>query len=49
MQQFLGDLESGLLTLEAHCLALAITKKTLMKIASELPRKPWIENHHLSR
>ena len=29
MQQFLGDLESGLLSLEAHCLALAITKKTL--------------------
>ena len=29
MQQFLGYLESGLLNLEAHCLALAITKKTL--------------------
>ena len=29
MQQFLVDLESGLLNLEAHHLALAITKKTL--------------------
>ena len=29
MQQFLGDLESGLLNLEVHCLALAITKKTI--------------------
>ena len=29
MQQFLGDPESGLLNLEAHCLALAIAKKTL--------------------
>ena len=29
MQWFLGDLESGLLNLEAHCLALAIAKKTL--------------------
>ena len=29
MQQFLGDLESGLLTMEAHHLALPITKKTL--------------------
>ena len=29
MHQFLGDLESGLLNLEAHCLALAIAKKTL--------------------
>ena len=29
MQQFLGDLESGLLNLEAHLLALAIAKKTL--------------------
>ena len=29
MQQFLGDLEPCLLNLEAHCLALAITKKTL--------------------
>ena len=29
MQWFLGDLESGLLNLEAHHLALAITKETL--------------------
>ena len=29
MLQFLGDQESGLLNLEAHCLALAIAKKTL--------------------
>ena len=29
MQQFLGELESGLLNLEAHHLALAIAKKTL--------------------
>ena len=29
MQGFLGDLESGLLNLEAHHLALAIAKKTL--------------------
>ena len=29
MQQFLGDPESGLFNLEAHCLALAIAKKTL--------------------
>ena len=29
MQQFLRDPESGLLNLEAHCLALAIAKKTL--------------------
>ena len=29
MQQFLGNPESGLLNLEAHCLALAIAKKTL--------------------
>ena len=28
MQQFLGDLESGFLNLEAYCLALAIAKKT---------------------
>ena len=28
MQPFLGDLESGLLNLETHHLALAITKKT---------------------
>ena len=28
MQQFLGNPESGLLNLEAHPLALAITKKT---------------------
>ena len=29
MQRFLGDPESGLLNLEAHCLALTIAKKTL--------------------
>ena len=29
MQRFLGDPESGLLNLEAHCLALVIAKKTL--------------------
>ena len=29
MQQFLGDLDSGMLNLEAHSLALAIAKKTL--------------------
>ena len=29
MQWFLGDLESGLLNLEAHHLALAMAKKTL--------------------
>ena len=29
MQQFLGDLESGLLNLNAHCLVLAIAKKML--------------------
>ena len=29
MQQVLGDLESGLLNLEAHHIALTITKKTL--------------------
>ena len=29
MQWFLGDPESGLLNLEAHCLVLAIAKKTL--------------------
>ena len=29
--KFLGDLESGLLNLDAHCLALAIAKKTLDK------------------
>ena len=29
MQRFLGDPELGLLNLEAHCLALGITKKTL--------------------
>ena len=29
MQRFLGDSYSGLLNLEAHCLALAIAKKTL--------------------
>ena len=29
MQQFLGNPESGLLNLEAHCLALAIAKKTM--------------------
>ena len=29
MQHFLGDPESGLLNLEAHCLTLAIAKKTL--------------------
>ena len=28
IQQFLGDPESGFLNLEAHCLALAIAKKT---------------------
>ena len=31
MQQFLGNPESGLLNLEAHYLALVITKKTLDK------------------
>ena len=31
MQHFLGDLESGQLNLENHCLALAIAKKTLDK------------------
>ena len=29
MQQFMGDPDSGMLNLEAHRLALAITKKTL--------------------
>ena len=29
MQQFLGDPDSGMINLEAHRLALAITKKTL--------------------
>ena len=29
MQQFLGDLDSRLINLEAHCLALAIAKKML--------------------
>ena len=29
MQQFLGDLDLGMLNLEAHRLALAIAKKTL--------------------
>ena len=29
MQQFLGDPDSGMLNLEAHRLALAITKKTV--------------------
>ena len=29
MQWFLGDLESSLLNLEAHCLTQAIAKKTL--------------------
>ena len=31
MQQFLGDPDSGLLNLEAPCLALALAKKTLDK------------------
>ena len=29
MQSFIGDPESGLLNLKAHCLALAIAKKTI--------------------
>ena len=32
MQRFLGDSESGLLNLEAHHLALVISKKTLDEI-----------------
>ena len=51
MQRFLGDPESGLLNLEAHCLALAIAKKTLDEnCISGLPRRPsWIGNHHPSK
>ena len=40
MQCFLGDPDSGLLNLETHRLALAITKKTLDETDSQLPRKP---------
>ena len=39
MQQFLGDLVSGLLNLEAHHLALAITKKTLDEICFRTAQK----------
>ena len=39
MQRFLGDPESGLLNLEAHCLALVVAKKTLDEITSELHSK----------
>ena len=49
MQQFLADPESGLLNLEAHCLALAIAKKSLDENCFRPARKPQIEQHHLSR
>ena len=39
MQQFLGDLESGLLNLEAHHLALVIAKKTLDENHSRTAQK----------
>ena len=47
MQLFLGNTESSLLNLEAHHIALAITKKILDKTIAGLPREPWTENHHL--
>ena len=39
MQQFLGDAESGMLNLEAHRLALAIAKKTLIENHFKIAQK----------
>ena len=49
MQQFLGDLESGLLNLEAHCLAPAIAKKTLNENHFRSSQKTTDRDHHLSK
>ena len=48
LQQFLGNLESGLLNLEAHHLAQAISKKTLDENYFITTQKTT-ENHHHSR
>ena len=48
MQQFLGNLEFGLLNLEAHHLALAIAKKTLDENQIRTAQK-ITEIHHHSR
>ena len=47
MQQFLRDPESGLINLQAHHLALAITKKTLDENCFRTAQKTT-ENHHHS-
>ena len=47
MQRILGDLELGLLNLEAHCLALAITKKTLDENHFKQHRKKQTERYPL--
>ena len=49
MQRFLGDPESGLLNLEAHCLALAIAKKTLDENHFRTAQNQQTEKHHHSK
>ena len=48
MQSFLGNAEFGQLNLEAHQLTQLLQRKCYMRTTSELPRKPWTENHLLS-
>ena len=49
MQQFLGDSNPGCLDLKAHHFALAIAKKTLMKIDSNMPKRQQTTPHPISK